>query len=161
MGVVWHTGFVVASIEETVAAWSGVLDTAWTPVQEYRARLRTPDGVQDVDMRVAFTVDGPHRMELIQEMPDSIWRRPAGRSGPCAAHHIAFWTDDLAGTAERMAAAGAELLVTADDGTGGLRNFTYHRLPDGTLVESNDARARPAFERWFAGGTFPRSRRPA
>ena len=158
MADAWHTGFVVASVEETIAAWSGVLDTAWTPVQEYTARLRTPDGLLDADMRLAFTRDGPHRLEIIEPVPDSIWQTPAGRSGPSTAHHIAFWTDDLAGTAERMAAVGAALLVTGYDGTDSLHNFTYHRLPDGTIVESVDARARRAFERWFAGGPFPRAR---
>jgi hypothetical protein len=101
-------------------------------------------------MRVAFTRDGPHRMELIQQVPDSIWRTV---SGP---HHVAFWTDDLAAAASRMTAIGAELLVTGYHETREPHQFTYHRLPDGTLVETNDVRARPAFERWFAGGPFPR-----
>lgn len=157
----FHAGFVVPDLRTTIAAYREILTTGWTPIQTNTMTLRGPDGPFPVTMRLAFSTDGPFRIELIEPIEGTLWQLPCNRAlGASPAHHIAFWCDDLSGAAQRMDALGARLLVTLDNGTEGeVSSFTYHRMPDGTVVELVDSRSRRAFERWFAGGRFPGSRR--
>lgn len=157
----FHTGFVVPDIASTIESYRAVFTTGWTPIQTTDIALRGPDGPFSVTMRLAFSTDGPFRIELIEPIAGTLWAQPAHPTlGASPTHHIAFWCDDLAGASTRMSALGARLLVTLDNGQDdGVSGFTYHRMPDGTIVELVDSRSRRAFERWFAGGRFPAQRR--
>ena len=161
MANAFHTGFVVPDLASTIESYRAVLTTDWTPIQTTDITLRGPDGPFAVTMRLAFSTDGPARIELIEPIDGTIWTLPSHPTlGTSPTHHIAFWCDDLTGAAKHMAALGARLLVTLDNGQDdGVAGFTYHRMPDGTIVELVDSRSRRAFERWFAGGRFPGQRR--
>jgi hypothetical protein len=157
----FHTGFVVPDLTSAIEAYRGILSTGWTPIETTTMTLRGPDGPFPVTMRLAFSTDGPFRIELIEPIDGTLWQLPSNPAlGASPAHHIAFWCDDLGGAAARMEKLGAQLLVTSDSGSDDeVSLFTYHRMPDGTVVELVDSRSRRAFERWFAGGHFPGARR--
>jgi hypothetical protein len=152
----FHTGFVVDDIRQGMEEFAAVLDLSWAPLTEITMRLRTPDGPIEPDMAFTYSVQGPHHIELLQAVPGTPWT-VGSADGPVprrAAHHIGIWSDDVAGDSARMEAAGAALVVTYDTDDGAVAGFAYHRLPSGQLVEFVDRRRQPAFERWFAGGSF-------
>ncbi|MFC5233035.1 VOC family protein [Pseudonocardia zijingensis] len=157
----FHAGFVVPDLVSTIDSYRAVLSTDWTPIQTTDLALRGPDGPFSVTMRMAFSTDGPVRIELIEPIDGTPWEQPCHPAlGAMSVHHIAFWCDDLAEASTQMAELGARLLVTLDNGQDdGVSGFTYHRMPDGAIVELVDSRSRRAFERWFAGGPFPAQRR--
>ena len=154
----FHTGFVVPDLPDAMEGFAAVFGDAWTPVEEVPLRLTGPDGPLRATLRVAFSRAGPQRFELIEAVEGTIWQVPtlAGR-GDTPVHHVGFWAEDLAAASAHLTAVGAPLLYTVDDGSGDLSFFAYHRLSSGLIVELVDARARRAFEHWFAGGPFPGS----
>jgi len=156
----FHSGFVVQDIDAAIAEFHRHVRTCFTPVRRQAFRLRGPSGPFEVEMTLAFTVDGPFRLELIEPIPGTIWQMPHNPVlGPSPAHHLAFWCEDLATASARLLDSGAPRLATLDDASHEVSGFVYHRLPDGTVLELVDVRSRPAFEAWFAGGPFPGSNR--
>jgi hypothetical protein len=152
----FHTGFVVPDLLEAMDGFAATFEGAWTPVEEVALQLTGPDGTLRTTLRVAFSREGPQRFELIEAVEGTIWQVPTlADRGDTPVHHVGFWAEDLAVESDRLAALGAPLLYTVDDGSGDVSFFAYHRLSSGLVVELVDARARRAFERWFAGGPFP------
>ncbi len=153
---VFHTGFVVADIEAGMRELAAVFAVTWTPVEEREMTLRGPDGPLRPTLRFAYTREGPHRLELLEAVPGTVWQPPpGGLGGPAAAHHIGVWCDDVAASSRRLEDAGAPRLVTYDGADDEATGFAYHRLPTGPLIELVDRAREPGFDRWFAGGPFP------
>jgi hypothetical protein len=122
-----------------------------------------PGGPRPTDLfHVGLVVDdiatreGPVRLELIERAEATIWDVPSVPGvGATSAHHLGARVTDLTQASGRVTTRGAELLCTLDLAPDRPSLFAHHRLPGGGLVELVDARSRPAFERWFAGGPFP------
>lgn len=153
---VFHTGFVVADLERGMEEFAAVFDLTWAPVTRIEMNLRTPAGPIRPAMGFTYSVQGPHHIELLQEVAGTPWVvASADEPAPLrSAHHVGVWCDDVPGESARLSAAGAELVVTYDTSDGRVAGFAYHRLPSGQLVELVDASRRPDFDRWFAGGSF-------
>lgn len=152
----FHTGFVVGDLEGAVADFETAFAGSWTPIETVPLQLAGPAGRVEIDLRVAFSREGPQRFELIEAVDGTIWEMPRSPQGDASPpHHVGFFVDDVVAESERLEEAGAPLLHTIDDGSGAVRFFAYHRLPSGLLVELVDGRSRPGFERWFLGGAFP------
>lgn len=152
----FHTGFVVDDLEDALECFGTAFAGSWTPIELVALKLTGPVGRIEIDLRLAFSRQGPQRFELIEAVEGTIWevpRSPLGHASP--PHHVGFFVEDVVAESERLESVGAPLLHTIDDGSGAVRFFAYHRLPSGLLVELVDGRSRAAFERWFAGGTFP------
>jgi hypothetical protein len=67
---------------------------------------------------------------------------------------MGVWVEDVAATTERLVAMGWTLeiaQVAPDDGYGA---FSYVRAPSGFLLEPVSSALKPAFERWWAGGSL-------
>lgn len=153
---VFHTGFVVADLAAGMRDLAAAFDVSWTPPEERELRLRGPDGPLRPTLRFTYTREGPHRLELLEAVPGTVWEAPPpGVGGPLAAHHVGVWCDDVASSSRRLEAAGSPRLVTYDGDGDDAVGFAYHRLPTGALLELVDRARRPAFDRWFAGGPFP------
>lgn len=155
-GDVFHTGFVVRDIDAGIAELTAVFGATWTDVEEREMRLRGPEGPLRPTLRFAYTREGPHRLELLEAVPGTLWEAPPeGVGGTLAAHHIGVWCDDVAGTSRQLISSGSPRLATYDGEGEDAVGFAYHRLATGALIELVDSSRRPAFDRWFAGGPFP------
>lgn len=155
-GDVFHTGFVVEDLDAAKRELGSLFELEWTPVEEREMPLRGPDGPFRPTLRFTYTRQGPHRLELLEATPGTIWMPPvAAAGGTLAAHHIGVWCDDLAATSRRLVADGAPRLATYDGDGEDAVGFAYHRLPTGALIELVDSARRPGFDQWFAGGPFP------
>lgn len=155
----FHTGYVVPDIGDATREFARHFDIEFTPIHEMELRLRGPEGRMSATVRLAFSTGGSNRIELLEPVAGTVWQAPVhALVGSTSSHHLAVWSSDIIGDSGQLERDGAELLLTID-GPKRVHNFAYHRMSNGTILELVDARARPAYEQWFAGGSFPGSSR--
>jgi hypothetical protein len=131
--VPYHVGFVVPDLAEGMAQFGAALGVSWRQAAETDLPVRTGAGEHTVRLRYAYSVEGPPYLELIECAEGTVWACDAGGAG--VAHHLGYWSDDLAGDAARLEGAGwARELTDAAEG-GGCRVLAYHRAPAGPRVE--------------------------
>ncbi|MGX6447984.1 VOC family protein [Patulibacter sp. S7RM1-6] len=144
---VWHTGFTVSDIERAIAFYEGAVGLRLRHRQEQEnAYTSTFVGQPDAKLRVAqFALPGAeegdsasgHVLELCEYV------RPRGETlradtNAVGIGHVAFQTDDLDGTLERMRAAGGTPVSDPVEITAGINRggrTVYVRDPDGIVVE--------------------------
>lgn len=149
---VWHTGFTVSDIERSIAFYTEAVGLELRHRQEQEnAYTSTFVGYPDAKLKVAqFSLPsgqhGPsgHVLELAEYV------RPRGDtlapgSNAVGSGHLAFETDALDATLERMRAMGATpvsepVAITAGINRGG--RTVYVRDPDGITIELVQAPAR-------------------
>ena len=85
-------------------------------------------------------MQSPH-VELLQEVPGSLWTAAPGNS----VHHLGYFTDDLADTAELLESNGFTFEMTADVPGQDLALFAYYVDPFGTRIEIVDRALFPDF----------------
>jgi hypothetical protein len=147
---VFHTGFVVRDLDGAMRLLGEALGVDWAkPLEVAGIKLRTRDGGIEVpEMRLTYSAKPAH-VELIQEVPGSLWVAESGLRG----HHVGMWTDDLAGEVERLEALGLPLHTHGLDAAGELATFAYHEPPLGLYIELVDASAKSFYPQWFAQAT--------
>ena len=145
----FHTGVRVHDLERSMAELGPTLDATWAKVVQRQQPVWRPGrGVETFPLRFTYSSAGPQHVELLECVPGSPWY--AG-DGP-GVHHVGLWVDDVEAETLAAVAAGWDVVAAAaapDDGFGG---FTYIAPPTGMIVELVDARVRPRFEAWWAGG---------
>jgi hypothetical protein len=153
----FHTGVVVRDVDEAIAEYAAAFTTGWTSVERRELALRGPDGAFRLSVRVAYSVEGPHRIELIDSVPGTMWESPSNaKVGVTAAHHTGFWSDDVAAESRALSVAGCPLLATLDQDVADVAYLAYHRMPNGSLIELVDVAIRAGMEEWWAGrAPFP------
>ncbi|MCW2525643.1 MAG: hypothetical protein JWM76_503 [Pseudonocardiales bacterium] len=152
----FHTGLIVEDIHAAVTEYEKTFATRWTDIEERHLTVRTAEGPQDIVMSLCYSRVGPHRLELIQALPGTLWAMPANPYlGPVSSHHLGVWSDDVATDSRELEENGCPLVVTLHTEKSGAAYFAYHRMPNGVLVELVDTIARAGFERWWAGAPFP------
>lgn len=148
---IYHSGFVVSDIASAMAELTTTLGYDWLDVVTRRLRFRGPEAEQSVELTFTYTRRGPHRLELLQEVPGTIWETRDGLATP---HHVGMWVEDVAAESARLAADGSPLLWTYAGDPDRAVGFAYHRLPCGLMVELVDTSRREAFDAWFGGDRF-------
>ena len=53
----------------------------------------------------AYSIQDPHRIELVQAIPGTLWEVPR----PGGAHHLGYWSDDVPAMSAALAARGLPL----------------------------------------------------
>jgi hypothetical protein len=94
--------------------------------------VSTPGGRLTVHFQVSHSLD-PFRLELIQEVPGTLWTAGNGRL-----HHLGYWAEDVDATAHTLERAGLPRAASSD-------SWSYHSCGD-FYVEILDAARRPATE---------------
>lgn len=146
----YHCGIVVEDLDLALERFEAGLGIAFRE-PEPRA-LRPAPGYEGAiaagsPVRFAFSVgSGYPYLELIEAQRSGLFRhRPEA-----GVHHVGSWVGDMAGVAAEQAAAGLPTLGSFDDEDGVQRVFYSG---DGQLtLESVNARLRPDYESWLAGG---------
>ncbi len=122
-----HVAVVVASIATALPTFEALVG----------ARGSTPERVEAQGVAVSFVGAGAARLELLEPLtPESGVGRFLEKRGP-GLHHIAYRVADLAGTLDRQAAAGVQLIDRAPrpGAHGHLVAFIHPRSAGGVLVE--------------------------
>jgi hypothetical protein len=98
--------------------------------------MLTDDRARTVRTAYALSAEGPHRLELVQSVPGTLYTATgaATGTGTGTAHHLGYWVDDVAATsavlAERMPMAAS--FAVADDAP---PICAYHQAGAGFYVE--------------------------
>jgi hypothetical protein len=138
----YHTGIVVPDIDAEMARLSALAGYRWITPMSYTLPFRTAAGTREYTSTFVYSLQSPH-LELIQEVPGSPWVAAPGNS----THHLGYFTDNLAETAEALKRNGFTFEATADvSGSGSdLSLFAYYVDAFGARIEIVD---RALFPDW-------------
>jgi methylmalonyl-CoA/ethylmalonyl-CoA epimerase len=129
-GELHHVAVAVPSLAEAIPFYRDVLGYA----------VAEPVTIADQHVRVAFATHGGSRIELLEPIggESGVAKFVAERGRPTL-HHICFVVDDLAGTLDRLARSGVELVDRVPRrGVEGMVAFLHPRASSGVLVELID-----------------------
>jgi len=145
---IFVTGLIVPDLERAIAETTRSLDTEFTPVQESPLKLRTPNGIEQFDLRFVYSLgDAPH-LELIQAVPGTYYDPKGGGY----IRHIGMWVDDLATASKELADRGLPLEAAGMNDDVEPYAFVFHANEWGLRVELVDNVQRDYFETWLGGG---------
>ncbi|MBP3037849.1 VOC family protein [Arthrobacter sp. zg-ZUI100] len=142
----YHHGIVVADLESAVAAASREHGLTFTDPWVGTQRIRTPEGVQEVEFRFVYSAEGPVHLELIQQMPGTLWVT----DGVADIHHLGYWSDDVAADGARLEAGGMELAFEHVPDEGRMSGYRYYRSALGFYVELVHSSMREPMENLWA-----------
>ena len=147
----FHSGIVVADVEEAMAEISAATGMTWHSLQALDLDLLVDGKVVSTTVRFTYSVEGPVQLELADGPPGSFW--DADLYG--GLNHLGYWTENLPDDIESLQAGGCELIYGGAGEGGSLEGFAFLVPPAaGLRIELIDVAMRPAFDRWFAGGDF-------
>jgi hypothetical protein len=131
----FHIGIVVPDVDATAGELGATGVQSFHPPIESARSVKTPSGPIDVRFRVRYSF-GPFRLELVQEVPGTIWVASAGL------HHLGYWAADLDSQSAALEDEGFPMVARSDA-------WSYHRSSAGFYVELLDEGRRPEMEeRW-------------
>lgn len=136
----YHVGIVVADIEAARDRLSEELGVTWGPVLHLDAVDYRDEGGVDVVLPTTMCYStGDPCLELIVEVPDSVWVRNEYSN----LHHVGFWSARLGDDSTGLARAGCPLQLCGRAVRDAPASFAYHRDPVlGVRIELVDAAMR-------------------
>lgn len=147
----FHTGIVVADVEESMAHISAATGLTWHSLQSLDLDLLIDGEVVSTSVQFSYTVEGPVQIELAAGPKGSFWDFDLYGG----LNHMGYWTEDLHADIAALQAGGCELIYGGASEDGGLQGFAFLVPPTtGLRIELIDVAMRPAFDNWFAGGEF-------
>jgi methylmalonyl-CoA/ethylmalonyl-CoA epimerase len=130
LGPLHHVAIAVVRIEDALPFFRDTLGMTAERIRE----------IPDQHVRMVFLGDAKGRIELIQPIGDEsgVAKFVAEHPNPTL-HHVCYIVDDLAGSLERLAADGVELIDRAPRrGAEGMVAFIHPRASGGVLIELID-----------------------
>ncbi|MCV7077073.1 VOC family protein [Mycobacterium szulgai] len=136
----YHTGIVVPDLDAVMARLSALAGYRWIKPLSYTLPFRTTAGIQELTSTIVYSVQSPY-IELLQEVPGTPWTAAPGN----AVHHLGYFTDDLAGTAQELERNGCTFEMTGAVTGSELAMFAYYLDPAGVRIEIVDRALFPDF----------------
>ncbi|UEA33253.1 VOC family protein [Mycobacterium avium subsp. avium] len=146
----YHTGIIVPDLEAAMARLSALAGYRWITPVSYTLPFRTVSGTREVTSTFVYSLQAPH-VELIQEVPGTAWAAAPGN----AVHHLGYWCDDLAQSAQLLEDNGFAFEATADTAAPDLALFAYHVDAAGTRIEIVDRALFPDFPAFLQATAAP------
>lgn len=138
-GDLYHTGIVVSDVDRAKVEYSELFGVTWGLEGEAEMPVWLPGGAHVVNFKFAYTNEGPHRLELVQAIDDTLW----SVSGIGQAHHLGYWCDDVTTTSKALERRGmplaAKIGVNSKDDES---MFVMHQLNSGAYIELVSAAVR-------------------
>ena len=120
----YHVGIVVNDIQAAQERLSALFGISWGPLLHFDAMAYRDDNGTDLDLPTTLCYsDGDPGIELIEELPGSVWVRNAYTN----LHHIGFWTDELVNDSALLAGCGCPMQLSGRGGQAAPASFAYHR----------------------------------
>jgi hypothetical protein len=127
----WHTGVVVDDLAAARDELGAELGVTWFEGGG-EVRLCAADGtVRTVRAAYALSRQGPHHVELCQAVDGTLWTTTA----PGHAHHVGYWTADVAAASGALVSRGMPLVATISFDDDSPPMCAYHRARSGLYVE--------------------------
>ncbi len=139
-GLLYHSGIVTDDFDAAREALTASLGLEWGLSATDHERPVAIDGeIRQLRFTMAYSARGPHRIELIQSIPGTLWE-PAGERG---VHHLGWWCDDVTAGSAALIAQGAPLIAKIGvDDPDAPADFVMHQAPNGLYVELVSSAAR-------------------
>lgn len=127
VGPLHHVGIVVPRIADALPFYRDAIGYAIGPVRD----------IPEQRVKVVFVTRGDSRVELLEPTDaESGVARFLAERGRATMHHLCFEVLDLAGTLDRLAREGVQLIDHAPRvGAEGLVAFVHPRATGGVLIE--------------------------
>jgi catechol 2,3-dioxygenase-like lactoylglutathione lyase family enzyme len=146
----FHTGMIVHDLQAAIDLYSVAFGMRFAEPLVTSGLMITNEGLRNRTSWVTYSLDGPHRIELIEQADDTAWQ--TARGGP-QVHHLGFWVDDLAGETKRLEGLGFTFEVGGRDADGNLAGVVYlANAVGGLLVELVDRVTAAQLVPYFEGG---------
>ncbi|OBI57356.1 VOC family protein [Mycobacterium sp. E787] len=136
----YHTGIVVPDLDAAMARLTALAGYRWIKPMTYTLPFRTASGVHELTSTVVYSLQSPH-VELVQEVPGSPWTAAPGN----AVHHLGYFSDNLAESAQALETNGFTLEMTAEVPGSDLALFAYYTDAFGARIEIVDRGLFPDF----------------
>jgi Glyoxalase/Bleomycin resistance protein/Dioxygenase superfamily len=138
----YHVGIVTADLPAGRDHLAELLGLTWGPVMHLDGvEYRDGDGNDLVLPTTMCYSTGDPCLELIQEVPGSLWARNEHSN----LHHIGFWSDAFDDQSARFAGSGCPLQLCGRSGDVVPVSFSYHRDQSlGIRIELVDGAMREA-----------------
>lgn len=121
----FHTGLVVEDLDAAMAGFTASLGLTWKGGWPATHKM-VFDGVEcEVELRIAFSLQGPPYVELIQAKEGTIWSPDV-----CGLHHLCYWSPEPLAAADLLQQHGYRRLSGLPESGGG-----YFLSPYGVRVE--------------------------
>ena len=104
----YHHGIVVTNLEIAAATIAHEQGLTFTEPVTSVQRIRTAEGVEERTFRFVYSAEGPVHMELVQEMPGSLWVT----NGGAGLHHLGYWSADIDADGAALEAGGMQRAFT-------------------------------------------------
>jgi hypothetical protein len=119
----FHTGIVVDDLEASMAALTALDGVRWAPPQFAETPMEGPDGFVPRRVRFTYSLDGPHHLELLQQVDTTLYD---SLTGGRRVHHLGYLTDDLEADSRRLEAAGMRRELRGITPDAETTRATYH-----------------------------------
>jgi catechol 2,3-dioxygenase-like lactoylglutathione lyase family enzyme len=145
-----HLGILVHDLDDAIPRWERLLGiTFMAPRSVHVDRMVEADGSEaELDLRIAFSVDGPPRYELLEVTGDGVY----GAGNADGLHHVAVLCPDVEAERDRLVAHGARVIGAQyrPDGSA-IVVYLDRGVLDGLPVELLDAAVADAIAAWVRG----------
>jgi catechol 2,3-dioxygenase-like lactoylglutathione lyase family enzyme len=148
----YHTGIIVPDLDAAMARLTALAGYQWINPLSYTLPFRTATGSREMTSTFVYSLQAPH-VELIKEVPGTPWTAAPDN----AIHHLGYFTDNLAETAQALEDNGFTFEATADTAPGELALFAYYIDAFGTRIEIVDRALFPDFPAFLQAATRPQS----
>lgn len=119
----YHTGVIVDDLDRAMESWGDALGLLWAPPLESTVPLRCPDGIVGREVRFTYSLQGPHHIELLEQVDPSPYLNVTGGRH---VHHLGYYTDDLRAAAADLEAKGFRMELSGIEDDGGIGRATFH-----------------------------------
>ncbi len=145
----YHTGIIVDSLQEAMETWSEALDLAWAPPKTATTPMLCADGVLDREVRFTYSLQGPHFIELLEQVNAAPY---VNLTGGRRVHHLGYLTDDLETSSQELQERGFRRELSGVDHDGNIARAAFHYSPEspGMWIELVASDTAGEINRWVA-----------
>jgi hypothetical protein len=119
----YHTGIIVDSLEKAMDTMGDALGLLWAPPRTSTVPMQCPDGILDREVRFTYSLQGPHYIELLEQINPAPY---LSLTGGRRVHHLGYFTDDLAAASDELEARGFRKELSGVDDNGDVARATFH-----------------------------------
>lgn len=143
-GEPFHVGVVVSNLEGGMHRFASLLGIKWSAPVEILSPVDLDGQPAEFTFRFAFARTGPVRLEITEEIPNTIWTAGTGLN------HIGYWSDDVAGETKMLEQAGCPTAAVIYSSRDEPSIATMARGPQGMFIELVSTSRRARLERLWA-----------
>ncbi len=136
-GIHAHVGIVTCNLDVAIASVGALFGIAFN--EPFDGALAPPFAGDDGELvpglrRATTSRGGPMRVELLEGQLGSVW----ATDDVARLHHVAYWVDDVTGSARGLMASGWHLEVTLANEDAVPAGFAYLTKPGHARIELTD-----------------------